>query len=172
MLLCTWISNCPIAVTHFLHNQENVPFVSLKWHEPHFKYLNVLSKISHLQRNKNRVYSCFWMHLWPTPAADSTDLRELGGRWAAGAGSVRAASRHLHLLQRQLTGKLHQVGINSIKHTRCIFTGPDLTVSAVPQNSVLSSSQCRLCRPQREAEAADWEEDREGKLCGEAGFHH
>lgn len=28
MLLCTWISNCPIAVTHFLHNQENVPFVS------------------------------------------------------------------------------------------------------------------------------------------------
>lgn len=29
MLLCTWISNCPIAVTHFLHNQENVPFVSL-----------------------------------------------------------------------------------------------------------------------------------------------
>ncbi len=30
MLLCTWISNCPIAVTHFLHNQENVPFVSLK----------------------------------------------------------------------------------------------------------------------------------------------
>lgn len=30
MLLCTWISNCPIAVTHFLHNQENVPFVSFK----------------------------------------------------------------------------------------------------------------------------------------------
>lgn len=28
MLLCTWINNCPIAVTHFLHNQENVPFVS------------------------------------------------------------------------------------------------------------------------------------------------
>ncbi|CAJ1052435.1 general vesicular transport factor p115 isoform X4 [Xyrichtys novacula] len=27
MLLCTWISNCPIAVTHFLHNQENVPFL-------------------------------------------------------------------------------------------------------------------------------------------------
>lgn len=32
MLLCTWISNCPIAVTHFLHNQENVPFVSSKQH--------------------------------------------------------------------------------------------------------------------------------------------
>ncbi|XP_029622165.1 general vesicular transport factor p115 isoform X4 [Salmo trutta] len=28
MLLCTWISNCPIAVTHFLHNQENVPFLT------------------------------------------------------------------------------------------------------------------------------------------------
>lgn len=28
MLLCTWISNCPIAVMHFLHNQDNVPFVS------------------------------------------------------------------------------------------------------------------------------------------------
>ena len=44
MLLCTWISNCPIAVTHFLHNQENVPFVSLKQlvtrHKFHYsKYL-------------------------------------------------------------------------------------------------------------------------------------
>uniref|UniRef100_A0A3B1JM79 General vesicular transport factor p115 n=1 Tax=Astyanax mexicanus TaxID=7994 RepID=A0A3B1JM79_ASTMX len=28
MLLCTWMSNCPIAVTHFLHNQENVPFLT------------------------------------------------------------------------------------------------------------------------------------------------
>ncbi|CAO2639346.1 General vesicular transport factor p115, partial [Lemmus lemmus] len=28
MLLCTWLSNCPIAVTHFLHNSANVPFVS------------------------------------------------------------------------------------------------------------------------------------------------
>ncbi|XP_043969322.1 general vesicular transport factor p115 isoform X3 [Gambusia affinis] len=28
MLLCTWISNCPIAVTHFLHNQDNVPFLT------------------------------------------------------------------------------------------------------------------------------------------------
>lgn len=28
MLLCTWINNCPIAVTHFLHNQENVPFLT------------------------------------------------------------------------------------------------------------------------------------------------
>ncbi|XP_026988621.1 general vesicular transport factor p115 isoform X2 [Tachysurus fulvidraco] len=28
MLLCTWISNCPITVTHFLHNQENVPFLT------------------------------------------------------------------------------------------------------------------------------------------------
>ncbi|XP_076150865.1 general vesicular transport factor p115 isoform X1 [Alosa pseudoharengus] len=28
MLLCTWISNCPIAVYHFLHNQENVPFLT------------------------------------------------------------------------------------------------------------------------------------------------
>lgn len=36
MLLCTWISNCPIAVTHFLHNQENVPFVSLKQHAAAF----------------------------------------------------------------------------------------------------------------------------------------
>lgn len=29
MLLCTWLSNCSIAVTHFLHNPANVPFVSL-----------------------------------------------------------------------------------------------------------------------------------------------
>ncbi|KAM8841873.1 general vesicular transport factor p115 isoform 3-T3 [Synchiropus picturatus] len=28
ILLCTWINNCPIAVTHFLHNQENVPFLT------------------------------------------------------------------------------------------------------------------------------------------------
>ncbi|XP_068178580.1 general vesicular transport factor p115 isoform X2 [Antennarius striatus] len=28
ILLCTWTSNCPIAVTHFLHNQENVPFLT------------------------------------------------------------------------------------------------------------------------------------------------
>ncbi|MED6254127.1 Vesicle-mediated ER to Golgi transport protein [Ataeniobius toweri] len=28
MLLCTWVSNCPIAVTHFLHNQDNVPFLT------------------------------------------------------------------------------------------------------------------------------------------------
>ncbi|KAM3865229.1 general vesicular transport factor p115 [Diretmus argenteus] len=28
MLLCTWINNCPIAVTHFLHNQDNVPFLT------------------------------------------------------------------------------------------------------------------------------------------------
>lgn len=28
MLLCTWLSNCPIAVTHFLHNTANVPFLT------------------------------------------------------------------------------------------------------------------------------------------------
>lgn len=28
MLLCTWLSNCPIAVTHFLHNPRNVPFLT------------------------------------------------------------------------------------------------------------------------------------------------
>ncbi|XP_026126920.1 general vesicular transport factor p115-like isoform X7 [Carassius auratus] len=28
MLLCTWITNCPIAVMHFLHNQDNVPFLT------------------------------------------------------------------------------------------------------------------------------------------------
>ncbi|XP_068088986.1 general vesicular transport factor p115 isoform X6 [Hyperolius riggenbachi] len=28
MLLCTWLSNCPIAVTHFLHNAANVPFLT------------------------------------------------------------------------------------------------------------------------------------------------
>lgn len=47
-----------------------------------------------------------------TPAADGTDLRELGRGWKAGAGPVCAASRHLHLLQWQLTGKLHQVGVS------------------------------------------------------------
>lgn len=29
MLLCGWTANCPIAVTHFLHNTANVPYVSL-----------------------------------------------------------------------------------------------------------------------------------------------
>ncbi|XP_078532181.1 general vesicular transport factor p115 isoform X6 [Lissotriton helveticus] len=28
MLLCTWLSNCPIAVAHFLHNPRNVPFLT------------------------------------------------------------------------------------------------------------------------------------------------
>ncbi|XP_029454082.1 general vesicular transport factor p115 isoform X2 [Rhinatrema bivittatum] len=28
MLLCTWLNNCPIAVTHFLHNPANVPFLT------------------------------------------------------------------------------------------------------------------------------------------------
>ncbi|XP_015686962.1 general vesicular transport factor p115 isoform X3 [Protobothrops mucrosquamatus] len=28
MLLCTWLSNCPIAVTHFLHNPANIPFLT------------------------------------------------------------------------------------------------------------------------------------------------
>uniref|UniRef100_A0A8C6REL7 General vesicular transport factor p115 n=1 Tax=Nannospalax galili TaxID=1026970 RepID=A0A8C6REL7_NANGA len=28
MLLCTWLSNCPIVVTHFLHNSANVPFLT------------------------------------------------------------------------------------------------------------------------------------------------
>lgn len=28
MLLCTWLSSCPIAVTHFLHNSANVPFLT------------------------------------------------------------------------------------------------------------------------------------------------
>ncbi|KAG8454230.1 hypothetical protein GDO86_000754 [Hymenochirus boettgeri] len=28
MLLCTWLTNCPIAVTHFLHNPSNVPFLT------------------------------------------------------------------------------------------------------------------------------------------------
>ncbi|XP_071973146.1 general vesicular transport factor p115 isoform X2 [Engystomops pustulosus] len=28
MLLCTWLTNCPIAVTHFLHNASNVPFLT------------------------------------------------------------------------------------------------------------------------------------------------
>uniref|UniRef100_A0A8C5SEE3 General vesicular transport factor p115 n=1 Tax=Laticauda laticaudata TaxID=8630 RepID=A0A8C5SEE3_LATLA len=30
MLLCTWLSNCPIAVTHFLHNSANIPFIHIK----------------------------------------------------------------------------------------------------------------------------------------------
>ncbi|XP_059578335.1 general vesicular transport factor p115 isoform X1 [Alligator mississippiensis] len=29
MLLCTWLSSCPIAVTHFLHNPANIPFTPL-----------------------------------------------------------------------------------------------------------------------------------------------
>ncbi|XP_006010104.1 general vesicular transport factor p115 isoform X1 [Latimeria chalumnae] len=28
ILLCTWLSNCSIAVTHFLHSQDNVPFLT------------------------------------------------------------------------------------------------------------------------------------------------
>ncbi|KAJ7313284.1 hypothetical protein JRQ81_004570, partial [Phrynocephalus forsythii] len=28
MLLCTWLSNCPIAVTNFLHNPSNIPFLT------------------------------------------------------------------------------------------------------------------------------------------------
>ncbi|XP_036407274.1 general vesicular transport factor p115-like [Megalops cyprinoides] len=28
ILLCTWISSCPIAVTHFLHNPENVSYLT------------------------------------------------------------------------------------------------------------------------------------------------
>ncbi|XP_073196442.1 general vesicular transport factor p115 isoform X2 [Lepidochelys kempii] len=28
MLLCTWLSDCPIAVTHFLHNSANIPFLT------------------------------------------------------------------------------------------------------------------------------------------------
>ncbi|XP_070583045.1 general vesicular transport factor p115 isoform X2 [Erythrolamprus reginae] len=28
MLLCTWLSNCPIAVTNFLHNSANIPFLT------------------------------------------------------------------------------------------------------------------------------------------------
>ncbi|KAI1883621.1 hypothetical protein AGOR_G00233460 [Albula goreensis] len=28
ILLCTWISSCPIAVAHFLHNQENVSYLT------------------------------------------------------------------------------------------------------------------------------------------------
>ncbi|XP_067903065.1 general vesicular transport factor p115 isoform X2 [Heterodontus francisci] len=28
MLLSTWMTNCPIAVNHFLHNQTNVPFLT------------------------------------------------------------------------------------------------------------------------------------------------
>lgn len=60
MLLCTWISNCPIAVTHFLHNQENVPFVS-------FKKLAAMPKPSahshgvhadHMTRSLNQPWLC------------------------------------------------------------------------------------------------------------------
>ncbi|XP_078731455.1 general vesicular transport factor p115 isoform X1 [Lampetra fluviatilis] len=28
ILLCTWLTDCPIAVTHFLHNPANVPFLT------------------------------------------------------------------------------------------------------------------------------------------------
>ena len=27
-LLCTWLHNCPLAVTHFLQSSSNIPFVS------------------------------------------------------------------------------------------------------------------------------------------------
>lgn len=37
---------------------------------------------------------------------------------------------------------------------------------------VLSTARRLLRPPQREAKAADREADREGELCGEAGFHH
>lgn len=120
MLLCTWISNCPIAVTHFLHNQENVPFVSLKRlatrHKFHCLYFFFWSLLPYLLKNGcvsvKQVVVEFLLDS-VTPAADSSDLRELGRGWAAGAGPVCAASRHLHLLQRQLAGKLHQVSVNS-----------------------------------------------------------
>ena len=28
LLLCSWLSSCPLAVAHFLHNSANIPYVS------------------------------------------------------------------------------------------------------------------------------------------------
>lgn len=63
MLLCTWISNCPIAVTHFLHNQENVPFVSFKHLTTHLSFPpQLLSESDHSFTNKP-FYSVFTLLL-------------------------------------------------------------------------------------------------------------
>lgn len=71
MLLCTWINNCPIAVTHFLHNQENVPFVSLKLLYNNFRLYsawNVLQK----QPSESE-----WMRTWYS----TSGLKWVGGVW-------------------------------------------------------------------------------------------
>lgn len=156
MLLCTWISNCPIAVTHFLHNQENVPFVSLKslaamsdvYEEKCLHLVIVALKITlsckcafqvlirnlnlnEMNRGRRHLFltTCMWvsriMKEWildfGTSPADGTDLRELGRRWEAGPGSVRTAARHLHLLQWQLAGELHQVSLSELTHLHDII---------------------------------------------------
>lgn len=173
MLLCTWISNCPIAVTHFLHNQENVPFVS-------FLYVC--------------VYVCVRMHMLVLVSlavcvADSSNLREPGWRWEAGAGSVRSSAGNLHLLQRQLAGELHQVWLCVSHPVSPLSPLSMILTSGANDNSVymqLNKASARVnphrVNPisllmsvfvwQREAEAADREENRERELCGKARLHH
>ena len=50
MLLCHWLADCPIAVTHFLHNSANVPFVSSVY------------IISYLLYDASRINNCFQIH--------------------------------------------------------------------------------------------------------------
>lgn len=141
MLLCTWLSNCSIAVTHFLHNPANVPFVSLTCLQVNITCLEVSwiipVKIKCLSQsvcrdtcryksrhtgagNKRKLQNkglCMHCAYGISPvsltraAADRTDCWEPGRGGTAGSGPLRTVAWHLHLLQRQLSGKLQEVSV-------------------------------------------------------------
>lgn len=142
MLLCTWLSNCSIAVTHFLHNPANVPFVSLTCTQSRTAGLEI-PWITHPQgrgwpgwvcrdtawRERHALgQACQWELVWgevcyryraseippfslTRALAHRADSREPRGRGAAGPRPVCASPWHLHLLQRQLPGKLQEVSM-------------------------------------------------------------
>ena len=39
LLLCSWLSNCSLAVAHFLHNAANIPYVSFEQVTPNAQLL-------------------------------------------------------------------------------------------------------------------------------------
>ncbi|XP_016357358.1 general vesicular transport factor p115-like [Sinocyclocheilus anshuiensis] len=130
MLLCTWISNCPIAVMHFLHNQDNVPFVSFYLHTHTYTHT-----LSHTHTHSLwYIWKCLFgvqQKAEATPSAEgsTSDATEL--------------QKEVELLRAQLQSQSAEIAqLQREKHQ--LLRGSDTTAAAAGDDAVRSELESRL----------------------------
>uniref|UniRef100_A0A671M9U5 General vesicular transport factor p115 n=1 Tax=Sinocyclocheilus anshuiensis TaxID=1608454 RepID=A0A671M9U5_9TELE len=152
MLLCTWISNCPIAVMHFLHNQDNVPFVSFYLHT--HTYTHTLShththSLTHAQTfliiiifqdsQMNRTWYIWKCLFGVQQKAEATPSAE------GSTSDATELQKEVELLRAQLQSQSAEIAqLQREKHQ--LLRGSDTTVSAAAagDDAVRSELESRL----------------------------